>query len=348
MLAAWLLCVALGVPACSDAAPDDVTGAAERRPAVSAAPPDTAALPDARPARSAREVADQIVAAEDALADRATPPDVLAEAGRLQQLAYRELGSRPRWDDRVRELLPRRLHRLVRDNVASRRAFRSMHPGRASDLSDELPAWRIIAPAPRSRLRSHYRVAESRTGVDWEYLAAINLVETSFGRIRATSAAGAQGPMQFMPATWAAYGGGGDINSPRDAILGAGRYLAANGFNRPGGRPGALYRYNNSAAYVRGVTLLAEVIKRRPTAFGGYYHWQVYYLTSRGSILCPRGMPPACRSPSTTGWPRTPRSVQCGQPASRPSASTRCGQASKPSSASAAGVGEVVGRPDLS
>ncbi len=279
----------MSVQACSDSAPASVAGATERPAAASPAQPTRAALPVIRPARSAREVAEQIVAAEDALADRATSPDALAAAGHLQQLAYRELGSRPRWDVRVRELVPRRLHQLVRDNVASRREFRSMHPSRRSDLSDELPAWRIIAPAPMSRLRAFSREAERRSGVDREYLAAINLVETAFGRIRATSTAGAQGPMQFLPATWAAYGGGGDINSPRDSILAAGRYLAANGFNRPGGRPGALYRYNNSSAYVRGVTLLAEVMKRRPTAFAGYYHWQVYYLTSRGSILLPEG-----------------------------------------------------------
>ena len=37
----------------------------------------------------------------------------------------------------------------------------------------------------------------------------INLVETRFNRLRNNSSAGAQGPMQFMPATWRAYGLGG-------------------------------------------------------------------------------------------------------------------------------------------
>ena len=32
--------------------------------------------------------------------------------------------------------------------------------------------------------------------------------------------------MQFMPATWAAYGLGGDVQNERDAILGAANYLA--------------------------------------------------------------------------------------------------------------------------
>ncbi|HET8960778.1 hypothetical protein, partial [Nocardioides sp.] len=91
-------------------------------------------------ARSAGHVVDQIVAAERAIADPRTTPDVLAAAGHLQQVAYRELGARPGWDDRVRAALPRDLLRVVRDNVASRRAFRSMHPQSRSELSDELPA----------------------------------------------------------------------------------------------------------------------------------------------------------------------------------------------------------------
>jgi hypothetical protein len=248
------------------------------------------ALDDDEPAeaRSASQVVDQIVAAERAIADPRTRPAVLAAAGHLQQVAYRELGSRPGWDDRVRAALPRDLVRVVRDNIASRRAFRSMHPQATSDLSDELPAWRIVRPAPARTLRAAYDAAEDRFGVDWNYLAAINLVETGLGRIRGTSVAGAQGPMQFIPTTWDIYGRG-NINSVRDSILAAGRFLADQGFTEPGGRPEALYRYNNSSAYVRGVTLLAEVMERRPRAFHGYYHWQIYYLTTKGSILLPEG-----------------------------------------------------------
>jgi membrane-bound lytic murein transglycosylase B len=239
-------------------------------------------------ARSASQVADQIVAAERAIADPRTRPAVLAAAGHLQQVAYRELGTRPGWDDRVRAALPRDLVRVVQDNIASRRAFRSMHPQATSDLSDELPAWRIVRPAPARTLRAAYDEAEDRFGVDWNYLAAINLVETGFGRIRGTSVAGAQGPMQFIPSTWAIYGRG-DINSVHDSILAAGRFLADQGFTEPGGRSEALYRYNNSTAYVRGVTLLAELMERRPRAFHGYYHWHIYYLTTKGSILLPEG-----------------------------------------------------------
>lgn len=232
------------------------------------------------PARLAR----QIRAAEEAIADERTAKDVLAAAGHLQQVAYRVLGTRPGWDERVLRALPKRLHKVVRANVASRREFRSMH----HHLSDTLPAWRIIDPAPADKLLEYYRLAEKRFGVDWEYLAAINLVETGMGRIRGTSVAGAQGPMQFMPGTWDMYGKG-DVNSPRDAILAAGRFLRAHDFTERGGVPGALYRYNNSMRYVRGVTHLAKTMERRPRAFHGYYHWEIYYLSKHGDVRLPVG-----------------------------------------------------------
>lgn len=241
-----------------------------------------------RRATSPRQVVAQVVAAERAIADRRTGRRVLEAAGRLQQVAYRQLAEHPDWDAEVREHLPRDLRRVVRDNVAARRALRSMHPRRSTELADELPAWRIVAPAPRQTLLRAYHDAARRFGVGWTYLAAINLVESAMGRIEGTSVAGAQGPMQFMPSTWAAYGRG-DVHDPRDAIMGAARYLAAMGFDDPGGRATALRRYNDHPAYVRAVTLLAGIMARRPSAFRGYYQWQVYYLTSRGSILLPVG-----------------------------------------------------------
>lgn len=245
-----------------------------------------AAALEPRRARTAREVATQIEAAERAIADPRTPPAEVAAAGRTQQLAYRVLATRPDWDRRVRTLVPRWVQRLVAANVGSRREFRSMH----GELSRTLPAWRIVRPAPAQELLRHYREAERRFGVDWEFLAAINLVETGMGRIRGTSVAGAQGPMQFMPATWAAYGVG-DVRDPRDAVLGAGRYLDAMGY-RSGDRRAidqALFRYNNHPAYVRGVRLLAEVMQQRPRSYLGYHAWEVYYLTVRGDVLLPVG-----------------------------------------------------------
>ena len=243
-------------------------------------------------ATSAREVIKQIKAAESAIDDPATSAEVLARAGHLQQLAYRVLGNRPEWDAKVLKAMPARWKPVVRGNVASRREFRSMF----TSFSDTLPAWRIVEPEPAAALERYYRAAERRFDVGWEYLAAINLVETGMGRIQGLSVAGAQGPMQFIPTTWAAYGKG-DINDPRDAIMGAGRYLAANDFAEPGGKPGALFRYNNSSAYVRGVTAIAEQIKLRPRAYLGYHAWRVYYLSSRGDVLLPEGFESPKRIP---------------------------------------------------
>src|SRR6185503_12808675 len=99
-------------------------------------------------------------------------------------------------------------------------------------------------------------------------------VESRFGSIKGDSTAGAQGPMQFLPSTFAAYGDGGDIYSPRDSIMAAGRYLAANGFTADPGT--AIYRYNHAAQYVRAVNDYAEVLAADPAAFTGYYRWDVY------------------------------------------------------------------------
>ncbi len=283
----------LGLTACAEESPSpsdrtSATPSADRSSSRADTAPDAApagligrALRDGvRRPRTAAQAARQILAAEDAVRRRGTRPEVLAVAGEMAQVAYRVVGVRPTWDEPVLEALPRRLRPAVRLNVASRREFRSMH----STLSDTLPAWRIVEPEPLDDLVGYYLRAERRFGVDWEYLAAINLVETGMGRIRGLSVAGARGPMQFMPATWAQYGSG-DIDDPRDAIFAAGRYLAARGFTEPGGIPGALYGYNNHVAYVRGVTDLAQVMKADPRAYRGYYHWQVYYLSSVGDVV---------------------------------------------------------------
>lgn len=234
--------------------------------------------------RTAKQAAAALVAAQQAIRDPATAEKDLVRAARSQQLAYRELGTRPRWDAAVLAGVPRSLRADVRANVASRREFRSMH----TTLADTLPAWRIVEPAPAEDLLKHYRAGEAAYGVGWEYLAAINLVETGMGRIRGTSVAGAQGPMQFIPSTWARWGRG-DVNDPGDAIMAAARYLAHNGGDRPARLANALFRYNNDVRYVRGVTHLAQVMEREPRAFYGYYHWDVYYLTSRGDVRLPVG-----------------------------------------------------------
>ncbi len=277
-------------PADADLRPADAPLSARAETGVRPAVPDELAPALAGTPRrpdSPGEAAAMVTAAQRVVRSADPEPDVLAAAGHTAQLAVREVAGRRTWLPGVLDRLGPGNRRWLRATVAARRELRSMHPSAPSDLADELPAWRIVAPAPTRALMRSYREAERRFGVDWEYLAAINMVETAFGRIRGTSVAGAQGPMQFLPTTWDIYGAGGDIDDAHDAILAAGRLLRANGFARD--RAAALWRYNNSWAYVRAVTHHAEVMHRDPRQLRGYRAWQVYYLTRLGSVWLPEG-----------------------------------------------------------
>jgi len=227
-------------------------------------------------------IAAQVAIAERAVRDQGLTGATLVWMGHLQQRAYRALAARPEWHDAFLAAVPAELRPVATANLDATADLRAtVVPG--PDLPN---AWRIVAPAPMDDLARYYRQAEADFGVPWSYLAAIHLVETRMGRIRGTSVAGAQGPMQFMPGTWAAYGEG-DVNSDRDAIRAAARYLRANG--APANMANALFRYNNSQRYVRAVTAYAEVMRAEPDAYRGYYNWQVYYLTTKGDILLPVG-----------------------------------------------------------
>jgi membrane-bound lytic murein transglycosylase B len=87
--------------------------------------------------------------------------------------------------------------------------------------------------------------------------------------------------MQFLPATWRAYGLGGDVHDPHDAILGAANYLHANG--APGDVRRALRRYNDSPLYVDAVLRYAGRIARDRHAFLAYWAWPVYVRTATGT-----------------------------------------------------------------
>ena len=100
----------------------------------------------------------------------------------------------------------------------------------------------------------------------------MNLIESAFGRVVDRSSAGAQGPMQFMPATWRAYGLGGNVHSARDAVLGAANYLHRSG--APANERRALFAYNRSTLYVNAVLAYARVMTRDPLGFAAYYAWE--------------------------------------------------------------------------
>jgi hypothetical protein len=113
-----------------------------------------------------------------------------------------------------------------------------------------------------------YQAAGTAYGIPWQVLAAINEVETDYGRDLSVSSAGAEGWMQFLPAEWAQYGvdangdGFKDPYNPADAIFSAARYLKAAGGDSD--IRGAVFSYNHSQAYVDSVMLRAQLLGGTP------------------------------------------------------------------------------------
>jgi hypothetical protein len=211
---------------------------------------------------------------------------VLANAGRFEQLATRVLESERIQVRRATiAILGAQGAASMRANLAAADALSGLAAPQKG-----FPDWKIVQPPGPDRLLGYLRAAQSRFGVPWQYLAAIEFIETRFGRVRGLSSAGAQGPMQFLPATWARYGSG-DINNQRESILGAARYLVANG--APGSMANALYHYNNSRGYVHAVQDYASRMRANTRAYYGYYYWQVMYAHAGGTVILPVGYPKA-------------------------------------------------------
>jgi len=297
---ASVLLSSMGAVGCGTPAPTEATEPAsstQSAAAPSAAPvtkmdttaPAAPAGAQPRLAAEPAQIADDLIADEQAIRDPSTPESALVAAARRQQIAYRTIGRNPGWDGVIRPRIPDWLVTTYDRNIDARRQLAAMTAPR-----DTLPAWRIVPPAPAGELLGLYRETEAATGVGWNYLAAINLIETRFGSIAGVSTAGAQGPMQFMPQTWAAYGKG-DVNSPSDAIMAAGRYLAASGF--AGNPDRAIFAYNNANEYVRAVKDYAAILADDPASFAGFYRWEVYYYTTAGDVLLPVGYAELSRIP---------------------------------------------------
>ncbi|WUI01996.1 lytic transglycosylase domain-containing protein [Spirillospora sp. NBC_00431] len=123
---------------------------------------------------------------------------------------------------------------------------------------------------PSGYLDLYKQAARDCRGLSWTVLAAIGQVESDHGRNAGPSSAGALGPMQFMPATWKAYGvdgdrdGKADIMNPYDAVPGAAKYLCANGAGRGGKQLyNAVFQYNHAHWYVQKVLSLAKAYAAR-------------------------------------------------------------------------------------
>jgi len=116
------------------------------------------------------------------------------------------------------------------------------------------------------------------------------------------STAGGAGSDAVHAAHWAAYGLGGDVWNPRDAILGAAHYLAANGGVDPARLDRALRRYNNDVRYVSAVRDYAAMMAADPRAFIGLHAWPVEYRTVAGDIPLDPGYASMTRIP-VAEWP---------------------------------------------
>jgi hypothetical protein len=102
-------------------------------------------------------------------------------------------------------------------------------------------------------------------GLPWTVLAAIGQIESADGTNEGPSTAGALGPMQFLPSTWAEWGistpwapGPPDVTNPFDAVPSAARYLCAAGGATAAGLPGAIFAYNHANWYVAEVLALGK------------------------------------------------------------------------------------------
>ena len=233
---------------------------------------------------TAAELAAAINEAELALRAPGIDEASAAPWGRRQQALYRVLAFNPEWAPEVLAGADPEVSEAVSLNWQARQELISLV--KSHSLTSTLPAWRIEPPRPADELLGYYREAEEASGVPWEILASINLVETRMGRIQGISSAGALGPMQFLPTTWAECCEG-DPTNPRDAINGAGKYLVQRGAETDLDR--AIFGYNNSDYYVTAITSYAAVMEDDPNAYYGYHAWQVYYLSTEGLIVIPEG-----------------------------------------------------------
>ena len=136
------------------------------------------------------------------------------------------------------------------------------------------PAWTVPPAAPvqlsYDQLLRLWQNAGQAYGVPWNVLAAINKIESNFGRNMGPSSAGAIGWMQFMPSTWLRWGTDADGNgiadpwNPVDAVYSAARYLAASGGATDIRR--AVFSYNHADWYVNQVIQLAQLYGSSDTA----------------------------------------------------------------------------------
>ncbi len=232
---------------------------------------------DTRPAAKSGDLQRQLQLIWQVILDEENNGPPLDSYGHLQQRVFRVLREDEALLAAVVDELPEDIGAHVTANVTAQRQAR----GTVRTASATVPAWRIVEPEPVEELLAYYREAEADSGTPWHLLAAVHLIETRMGRLQGVSVAGAEGPMQFMPATWDSYGEG-EVTDNHDAIIAAGRYLAAMGAADDVDK--ALWAYNHSHRYVDSVRTWSELMQAQPLLYRAYHGWEVYYVTSRGAV----------------------------------------------------------------
>lgn len=235
---------------------------------------------------NAADAAELFTEVERALRVDGLSDEAYADLGHTEQLIVRTLIRNEDWIPEFLADVPEDLRPFAELHILARQEL-GRHVGDAP-LGENVPPWEIIEPVAMDELVTFYKEAGSATGIDWEVLAGVNLVETVIGRINGVSSAGAQGPMQFLPTTWPEVSQGGDVLDPEDAINGAARYLVQRGGleNINDG----LWGYNNSFEYGNAVLAYADLLRLDEDAFRGFYNWEVYVGSVEGTLWLPVGL----------------------------------------------------------
>jgi len=173
-----------------------------------------------------------------------TVQDVQAAYEELSVLLAQERARAQRLTDKAEQL-------AAQERLAAARAAAA---AAASSAASSVTAGGV----PSDFLDLYQAAASTCSGLPWVVLAAVGQVESGHGSNNGPSSAGAEGPMQFLPSTFAGYAvdgdgdGDTDIWDPADSIYSAARYLCANGGGRgPGGLYSALWNYNHADWYVQ-------------------------------------------------------------------------------------------------
>ncbi len=148
-------------------------------------------------------------------------------------------------------------------------AVAALIPAGTAAAATSRPGLSGLAAIPAPYLTWYAEAARTCHGLSWEVLAGIGTMESGNGRSKARGVhysknpKGAEGPMQFEPATFAEYAVQADRSrglspyDPQDAIFSAARMLCSDGGGSARGLKGAIFAYNHAWWYVRDVLAIA-------------------------------------------------------------------------------------------